>query len=60
MHYAGLEPGLRTDKITTDNFVYTAGLRGNLGELAITLRPGSGKAGSATARMIAMSAWAES
>src|SRR6266513_5933451 len=30
--YAGLEPGLRTDKITTDNFVYTAGLRGNLGE----------------------------
>src|SRR6266566_448362 len=32
VHYAGLEPGLRTDKITTDNFVYTAGLRGNLGE----------------------------
>ena len=22
VHYAGLEPGLRTDKITTDNFVY--------------------------------------
>src|SRR4029077_7750340 len=32
VHYAGLEPGLRTDKITTDNFVYTAGLRGNFGE----------------------------
>jgi iron complex outermembrane receptor protein len=32
VHYAGLEPGLRTDKITTDNYVGTAGLRGNLGE----------------------------
>ena len=31
VHYAGLEAA-RTDKITTDIFVYTAGLRGNLGE----------------------------
>jgi iron complex outermembrane recepter protein len=32
VHYAGLEGGLRTDKITTDNFEVTAGLRGSLGE----------------------------
>ena len=32
VHYAGLEPGLRTDKITTDNYEFTGGLRGNLGE----------------------------
>ena len=32
VHYAGLEAGLRTDKITTNNFEFTAGLRGNLGE----------------------------
>jgi iron complex outermembrane recepter protein len=32
VHYAGLEAGLRTDKITTNNFDVTAGLRGNLGE----------------------------
>lgn len=32
VHYAGLEAGLRTDKITTDNFEFTAGLKGNLGE----------------------------
>src|SRR5207249_11276386 len=32
VHYAGLEAGLVTDKITTDNFEVTAGLRGNLGE----------------------------
>src|SRR5262249_17553602 len=32
VHYAGLEAGLRTDKITTNNFEVTAGLRGNLGE----------------------------
>jgi iron complex outermembrane recepter protein len=32
VRYAGLEAGLRTDKITTDNYVFTAGLRGNLGE----------------------------
>ena len=32
VHYSGLEAGLRTDKITTNNFEFTAGLRGNLGE----------------------------
>jgi len=32
VHYAGLEAGLRTDKITTDSFEFTAGLRGSLGE----------------------------
>src|SRR5437667_2873731 len=32
VRYAGLEAGLRTDKITTDNFEVTAGLRGSLGE----------------------------
>ena len=32
VHYVGLEAGLRTDKITTNNFDVTAGLRGNLGE----------------------------
>jgi len=32
VHYASLEAGLRTDKITTNNYDVTAGLRGNLGE----------------------------
>ena len=32
VRYAGLEAGLRTDKITTNNFVFTGGPRGNLGE----------------------------
>ncbi|MGI8956950.1 MAG: TonB-dependent receptor plug domain-containing protein [Chthoniobacterales bacterium] len=32
VHYAGLEAGLRSDEVTTDNFEVTAGLRGNLGE----------------------------
>src|SRR6266550_4450133 len=32
VHYAGLEAGLVTDKITTNNLEFTAGLRGNLGE----------------------------
>src|SRR5262249_36929041 len=32
VHYADLGAGLRTDKITTDNYVVTAGLRGNMGE----------------------------
>jgi len=32
VHYTGLEAELRTDKITTNNFVGTAGLRGNMGE----------------------------
>lgn len=32
VRYRGLEAGVRTDKIETSNFVFTAGLRGNLGE----------------------------
>jgi iron complex outermembrane receptor protein len=32
VRYAGLEAGLLTDKITANNLVATAGLRGNLGE----------------------------
>jgi iron complex outermembrane receptor protein len=32
VHYAALEAGMRTDKITTNNFEVTVGLRGNLGE----------------------------
>ena len=32
VRYAGLEAGLRTDKITTHNYEFTGGLRGNLGE----------------------------
>ncbi len=30
--YRGLEAGLRTDKITTNNYEFTGGLKGNLGE----------------------------
>ena len=32
VRYRGLEAGVRTDKIETSNFVFTAGLKGNLGE----------------------------
>jgi iron complex outermembrane receptor protein len=32
VHYAALAAGLRTDKITTHNYEFTGGLRGNLGE----------------------------
>jgi iron complex outermembrane recepter protein len=32
VRYRSLETGLRTDKITTDNYLFTGGLRGNLGE----------------------------
>jgi iron complex outermembrane recepter protein len=32
VRYAGLEAGLRTDKITTHNYEFTGGLKGNLGE----------------------------
>src|SRR5947207_3947778 len=32
VHYASLEAGLLTDKITTYNYEFTGGLRGNLGE----------------------------
>ena len=34
VRYRGLEQGLRTDKITTDNDVFTGGFKGNLGEFA--------------------------
>jgi outer membrane receptor protein involved in Fe transport len=32
VHYAALEAGSRTDKITTYNYEFTSGLKGNLGE----------------------------
>jgi iron complex outermembrane receptor protein len=32
VRYRSLETGLRTDKITTDNYLFTGGLKGNLGE----------------------------
>lgn len=32
VRYRGLEAGVRTDKIETSNYVFTGGLRGNLGE----------------------------
>src|SRR5207249_1112086 len=32
VRYAALEAGLRTDKVTTDNYEFTGGLKGNLGE----------------------------
>src|SRR4029077_17316858 len=32
VHYRALEAGLRTDKITTHNYEFTGGLKGNLGE----------------------------
>lgn len=32
VRYRGLEAGIRTDKISTSNYVFTSGLRGNLGE----------------------------
>src|SRR5262245_58985185 len=32
VRYTALEAGLRTDKITTDNYEFTGGLEGNLGE----------------------------
>src|SRR5205823_14734689 len=34
VRYRSLEAGLRTDKITTDNYLFTAGMKGNLGEFA--------------------------
>jgi len=34
MKYRSLEAGLRASKITTNNYVFTGGLRGNLGEFA--------------------------
>jgi iron complex outermembrane recepter protein len=34
VRYRSLEAGLRTDKILTDNYLFTGGLKGNLGEFA--------------------------
>jgi iron complex outermembrane receptor protein len=34
VRYRGLEAGLRSDKITTDNYLFTGGLSGNLSEFA--------------------------
>jgi iron complex outermembrane receptor protein len=34
VRYRGLEAGPRTDKITTENYVFTSGLKGNMGEFA--------------------------
>jgi outer membrane receptor protein involved in Fe transport len=34
VRYRSLEAGLRTDKITTNNYVFTGGLRGNFGDLS--------------------------
>src|SRR5204862_8298737 len=34
VRYRSLEAGLRTNKITTNNYVFTGGLKGNLGEFA--------------------------
>jgi iron complex outermembrane receptor protein len=34
VRYRSLEAGLRTDKITTNNYLFTVGLKGNLGEFA--------------------------
>ncbi|HEV2045516.1 MAG TPA: TonB-dependent receptor [Chthoniobacterales bacterium] len=34
VRYRSLEAGLRTFKVRTDNYVFTAGLKGNLGEFA--------------------------
>ena len=38
VRYRGLEAGLRTDKVTTDNYEFTAGLKGNLGEFGNYLK----------------------
>jgi len=37
VRYRGLEAGVRTDKIQTSNYVFTAGLKGNLGEFGAYL-----------------------
>ena len=33
VHYRSLEAGVRTEKITTDNYLFTGGIKGQLGEL---------------------------
>jgi iron complex outermembrane receptor protein len=38
VHYRALETGVRLDKITTDNYEFTGGLKGNLGEFGDYLK----------------------
>ena len=38
VRYRSLEAGLRTDKITTDNYLFTAGLKGEMGEFGDYLK----------------------
>jgi len=45
VRYRALEAGLRTDKVTTHNYEFTGGLKGNLGELGDFLRTWNWEAG---------------
>jgi iron complex outermembrane recepter protein len=45
VRYRGLEAGPRTDKITTQNYEFTGGLKGNLGEFGDYLRTWNWQAG---------------
>ena len=45
VRYAALEAGLRTDKITTHNYEFTGGLKGNLGEFGDYFRTWNWQAG---------------
>ena len=38
VRYRSLEAGLRTDKITTDNYLFTAGMKGEMGEFGDYLK----------------------
>jgi iron complex outermembrane recepter protein len=45
VRYRALEGGLRTDKITTNNYLFTGGLKGSLGELGDYLKTWNWEAG---------------
>jgi len=45
VHYRPLEAGLRTDKITTDNYEFTAGLKGDLGRFGDSFKTWSWETG---------------
>ena len=45
VHYRSLEAGIRTDKITADNYIFTGGLKGNLGEFGEALKNWQWEAG---------------
>jgi len=45
VHYSALEAGLQTDKVTTNNYEFTGGLKGNLGEFGDYFRSWSWEAG---------------